>query len=72
MAISSRHDASARRAAPVQGGESPQSVQYPDRQLSRWGGIAGLAGCGVLAVAMAAGGMRRGDGGAQHHSQKGK
>ena len=41
MAISSQHDASARR------GDVPQSVQNPDRQLSRWGGVAGLAG-GIL------------------------
>ena len=44
MTISPRHDASAKRTGAARRGASPQSVQNPDRQLCRWGGVAGLAG----------------------------
>ena len=44
MTISPRHDASAKRTGAERRGASPQSVQNPDRQLCRWGGVAGLAG----------------------------
>lgn len=44
MARSSRHDAATKRAAFERRGESSYSDQGPDRQLSRWGGFAGMAG----------------------------
>lgn len=44
MSISSRPDVPAGRAGSAQHGESPQYDQNLDRQLCRWGGVAGLAG----------------------------
>jgi hypothetical protein len=48
MAISSPHGVVARRAASVRRGDSPESDQNQDRQLSRWGGVAGLAGAVLM------------------------
>ena len=50
MSISSRQESSARQSVSALRGESPQSEQKPDRQLYRWGGVAGLSG-GILMLA---------------------
>ena len=52
MSKSPRPEAQTRRAASTPHRESPGSERSPDRQLSRWGGVAGLAG-GILMVGAA-------------------
>jgi hypothetical protein len=48
MDVPSRHDASAKRAASARRGKAPQYDQNPDRQLCRWGGVAGFAGAALM------------------------
>ena len=48
MAISSRLDVSMKQASSAGHGESTRLERAPDRQLSRWGGVAGLAGVILL------------------------
>ena len=52
MAISPQSTVSASRVASIDPGGSAQPEQNPDRQLSRWGGVAGLAG-GILMLGAA-------------------
>lgn len=59
MSNSSGPEMSERRVPPIRHGESPPTESAPDRQLTRWGGVSGLAGVismiGAVVVVVAMG-----------------